>query len=29
MVQVDVFGIREEAPVGTCNCGLSISLRMI
>ena len=21
MVQVDVFGIREEAPVGTCSCG--------
>ena len=21
MVQVDVFGIREEAPYGTCSCG--------
>ncbi|WP_207652402.1 hypothetical protein [Desulfosporosinus sp. FKB] len=21
MVQVDVFGIREEAPSGTCSCG--------
>ena len=21
MVQVDVFGIREEAPIGSCSCG--------
>jgi len=21
MVQVDVFGIREETPTGTCSCG--------
>lgn len=21
MIQVEVFGIREEAPAGTCSCG--------
>jgi len=21
MVQVDVFGIRDESPAGTCSCG--------